>query len=66
MDFRLRIDYAKFKAGEDMARQRLLVNMLLRSLLILRENFLSEEGVIRLMEDVKATAREKEWLTEDL
>jgi hypothetical protein len=66
MDFRLRLDHGKFKAAGSLVRQAMLVEMLLSSLSILRERFLSEEGISDLIEDVQSLARGKGWLAKGI
>lgn len=62
MDFRLKIDYQTFSKTDDLGRQRMIYQMLERSLDILLEKGLSETGIEQLRNDVRAVALENGWL----
>lgn len=71
MDFRLKIDYEKFKSTDDLGRQKLIFEMMLRSLDLLKIKFekvrpkLDQkvyEELARLKNDAMGIAHEEGWL----
>lgn len=63
MDFRLQIDFDKFRSVSDVRREALIFEMLLRSLALLKEKKGIGEEIDRLAADVKIVAIEHGWLT---
>ncbi|MGB8352285.1 MAG: Imm44 family immunity protein [Chthoniobacteraceae bacterium] len=61
MDFRLRVDHLRFRSADVLSRQAMLVQMLLRSIEILKQKGLSEEGLDRLLQDVRLVAQQNGW-----
>ncbi|MDP8185340.1 Imm44 family immunity protein [Phocoenobacter skyensis] len=71
MDFRLKIDYQKFENTDDLGRQRLIFEMLMRSLDLLEGRFKKAslrmdvkafEELNRLRLDVIEVAKKENWL----
>lgn len=62
MDFRLVLDYARFKAAAAREQQSMIVEMLLRSLNVLAEKGLSPTGMARLRKDTESAAKKMGWL----
>ncbi|WP_083846021.1 Imm44 family immunity protein [Rhodanobacter spathiphylli] len=52
MDFRIRIDYSKFKSGDRYEQKRLIFEMLEKSLLMLKEKN-HNNGIDALLSDIK-------------
>jgi stress-induced morphogen len=61
MDFRLKVDYQQFKAGPQLQREKLIYQMLERSLSILKDKGLPSEGLDELQSDIKRVASEHGW-----
>lgn len=49
MDFRLRIDYQSFRRAPNSERKRLLIQLLLRSLALLKDRGCNSEGIDKLV-----------------
>ena len=62
MDYRLRIDYLRFRNGDDRERAALICEMLLRSLRLLRSTSLNASGLAELERDVSDVAVDKKWI----
>ncbi len=62
MDFRLKIDYKTFDETDDVGRQKLIYQMLERSLDILISKGLSQSGIDSLRADVRKVAKENAWV----
>ena len=61
MDFRLRLDYARFRDASHLDRCRMYVGLLTRSVELLRDKGLDLAGLARLEADVEVVARAKGW-----
>lgn len=62
MDFRLKIDYQKFLDADELGRERLIYQMLERSLDILIKKGISSRGIEELRKDIRSVAIKKQWL----
>ncbi|WP_067141278.1 Imm44 family immunity protein [Oceanivirga salmonicida] len=63
MDFRLQIDYEEFDNTDDLGRQRLIYEMLDRSLdILLEKKKLPLDAIEELRADVKEVAKEQGWI----
>lgn len=63
MDFRLKIDFNKFRTVTNVGRETLIFEMLERSLVLLKEKEVGVE-IDRLAADVRVVAAQRGWLTE--
>lgn len=61
-EFRLRIDYQKFKHGDDAARRKLILDVLDHSLSILDSMKIPDIDIVGLRRDVQQTAKENGWI----
>ncbi|PID47404.1 MAG: hypothetical protein CR967_04190 [Proteobacteria bacterium] len=62
MDFRLKINYKEFDETDDLGRQKLIYQMLERSLDILLKKGLSKQGIEDLRTDVREIAIANSWI----
>ena len=62
MDFRLQLDYEKFVAADDRERRRLLFELLLRSLSMLKSKGGNEKEIERLMNNVRGVGESQGWI----
>jgi len=71
MDFRLKIDHVKFNSTDDRGRQKLIFEMLIRSLDLLEKKFTKVKPKLsplvyneleRLKADILNVAKSKEWI----
>ena len=63
MDFRLKIDYEKFVSASNEGRQKLIYEMLNRSLELLLSKGVSEKGIGMLRDDLTRLALNNNWVT---
>jgi hypothetical protein len=61
-EFRLEIDYATFKAADDLGKRKLIMTALLRSIDEMRKLVPKGIDYERLENDVRGVAATKEWL----
>ncbi|MCG8612680.1 MAG: Imm44 family immunity protein [Pseudomonadales bacterium] len=62
MDFRLKINFDEFRSADSLGRQKLIYQMLLRSLNLLLEKGANEAGVNALVQDVSVVANKNGWM----
>jgi hypothetical protein len=62
MDFRLRLNHKDFADATQGRQEAMIVELLLRSLKILKEKGSSENGVMDLRTDVLTIAKEHDWI----
>lgn len=62
MDFRLRIDHAQFRGGSQSAREKMVFQMLQRSLDMLKSKAGDLPGIGQLSDDLLTVARDCGWL----
>ena len=62
MDFRLKLNYAKFKNASPLEREKMIFEMLLRSLSILKEKGVSGIGMETLLSDVSRIGQAAGWV----
>ena len=63
MDFKLQIDYPEFANGDVRRQQRLIYEMLMRSLDLLIEKGLNEAGIESLRQVTQGVALKNGWIT---
>jgi hypothetical protein len=61
MDFRLKVNFQQFKTGPQSLREKLIYEMLERSLTILKDKGLSAEGLNQLHSDIRQVAFQHGW-----
>ncbi|MBZ1391450.1 MULTISPECIES: hypothetical protein [Psychrobacter] len=63
MDFKLQIDYPEFVNGDAKRQQRLIYDMLMRSLDLLIDKGLNEASTESLRQDTQGVALKNGWIT---
>ena len=62
MDFRLVMNYEQFIASNDHEKETMYFDLLLRSLMILNEKWITENGIDKLIQDVTEIGITNNWI----